>query len=334
MLGNFATRRAVVTAATVVASLLSLAGIGSAQAAPTTPQTTAAADTYVATTCQNRPVQVPVRWYFPAGNPSGLVWLQHGFMRSATNLDGLATAYAKQGLLVASTSVESISPSGCGVAYNLADNTAFIATMASVFGHGTDPGSALSQSLRRAEHSTGRTDVAIPKAMVFSGHSAGGEFVLTAANALRRTDPVDYRRLSGLMLIDPVNSFIGNNFHTAAVDLGRAGLPIRVISSPPSISNVGGQGTHWLEQTTRQRFLGAQLTTGVHIDVEGADTDILGIASELAVPRPRNGRVIRTLAPHWTADLVDRHPTVAYYPGGRYYDLLLRTNTVTTLPVG
>ncbi|MGV9713623.1 alpha/beta hydrolase [Gordonia sp. NPDC003424] len=311
---------------------MTLTGIGPAHAVPPTTPHVSAVDDHITTACRSRPIDVAVRWHFPAGTPTGLVWLQHGFTRSAKNLDGVATAYAGQGLLVAATSLDSLNPAGCAVAYNLADNAAFAATMATAFARGTDDDGALSRSLLRASRTAGRTDVSMPREMVFSGHSAGGEFVLTAADQLQMTDPAGYRRLAGLMLFDPVNSFVGNNFHAAAVNLGRARLPIRVIASQPSISNVGGLGVRWLEQTTQQRFLGARLTTGIHIDVEGADTDALGIASELAVPRPRNGRVIRTLAPHWVTDLITRRPTVAYYPGGRYYDLLLRTDTVTTLP--
>lgn len=134
-------------------------------------------------------------------------------------------------------------------------------------------------------------------------------------------------------LFDPVNSFLGNNFHTSARDLGKAGLPIRVIASQPSLSNTFGQGVRWIEQTTRQDFLGVALTTGIHIDVEGDSTNLIGIASEFAAPRSRNGRVLRRLATHWTADLFSGRRTAAYYPGGSYYTLLLSSDTVTTLPV-
>lgn len=303
----------------------------SSSAAPTSEVATA--DTTVTVACAGTPVPVRVRWYIPRSTPGGLVWLQHGFARSAQNLDGLAKAYAAQGLLVAGTTVDSISVTGCSVAYNVADNTAFVDAMASVFGAADHPNSALSQSLRRADALTHR-DVTMPSRMLFSGHSAGGEFVLTAANDLRRSDPAGYRRLRGLMLLDPVNSFLGNNFRAAATELGQARLPIRIISSPPSISNIFSSGVRVLEQQTRQPFLGAQLTTGVHIDAEGDSTDIVGIASELAVPQPRNVRVLRTLAPHWAADLISGHVTPAFYPGGNYYQLLLRTNTITTLPTG
>jgi acetyl esterase/lipase len=173
----------------------------------------------------------------------------------------------------------------------------------------------------------------MPYRMVFSGHSAGGEFVVVAADALRRADPVAYRRLAGLMLLDPVNSFFGVNFASAAAVLGAERLPIRVIASQPSVSNNFGQGVSVLQRTTRQDFLGSRLVTGIHIDAEGESTDLVGELSGLAAPRPRNGRVLRALATGWSSDMVADTVTATYYPGGRYYDLLLDTRTVTTLPV-
>ncbi|ROZ98971.1 alpha/beta hydrolase [Gordonia sp. OPL2] len=287
----------------------------------------------LATTCDHRPTSVPVRWYIPTGNPTGLIWLQHGFARTADNLRVLASSYADSGLLVAATSLDSVSVSGCGVAFNATDNTDFIRSLALTFAQGHRPHSAVEQSLSAAARVSGRPAPRVPDSLVFSGHSAGGEFALTAADAVRTGDPSDYPRLRGLMLFDPVNSFLGNNFHNSARDLGKAGLPIRVIASQPSLSNTFGQGVRWIERTTRQDFLGVALTTGIHIDVEGDSTDLIGIASEFAAPRSRNGRVLRRLAAHWTADLFSGRRTAAYYPGGSYYTLLLSSDTVTTLPV-
>ncbi|GAB86787.1 alpha/beta hydrolase [Gordonia rubripertincta] len=288
----------------------------------------------VATECAGKPVRVDTRWYFPAGRPTALVWLQHGFSRTAANLDAVARAYADAGFLVVSPTLDSVNLGGCAVAYNIADNAAFARTIGGVFGSGRDADSPLGASLVRARDAAHRPDVTMPYRMVFAGHSAGGEFVVVAADALRRTDPVAYRRLAGLMLFDPVNSFFGGHFASAAASLGADRLPVRVIASQPSVSNSFGSGVAVLEQTTRQEFLGSRLVTGIHIDAEGESTDLIGEASELAVPRPRNGRVIRTLATGWSSDMVAGTVTPTYYPGGRYYDLLLlSTRTVTTLPV-
>lgn len=287
----------------------------------------------IATECAGKPVRVAARWYFPPGQPAAVVWLQHGFSRTAANLDIGARAYADAGFLVVSPTLDSVNLGGCAVAYNIADNAAFARTIGGVFGSGQELDSPLAASLLRARDSAHRPDVTMPYRMIFSGHSAGGEFVVVAADALRRADPVAYRRLAGLMLFDPVNSFFGVNFATAAASLAAAGLPIRVIASQPSVSNNFGQGVSVLQETTRQEFLGSRLVTGIHIDAEGESTDLIGELSELAVPRPRNGRVIRALATGWSSDMVADTATPTYYPGGRYYDLLLETRTVTTLPV-
>ncbi|MEO9326973.1 alpha/beta hydrolase [Gordonia aurantiaca] len=285
----------------------------------------------VATECAGTPIRVAVRWYFPPGRPSALVWLQHGFSRTAANLDALARAYAAAGFLVASPTLDSVNLGGCAVAYNVVDNAAFAQTIGGVFGSGADTGTSLATGLRRARDAARRPDVTVPYRMVFAGHSAGGEFVVVAADALRRSDPAAYRRLAGLMLFDPVNSFFGTHFASAATSLGDDDLPVRVIASQPSLSNSFGSGVSLLQRTTRRRFLGAQLVTGIHIDAEGDSTDLVGELSELAVPRPRNGRVIRNLAIGWSSDMVTNSVTPTHYPGGDYYDLLVATRTVTTL---
>ncbi|PKZ65583.1 alpha/beta hydrolase [Gordonia terrae] len=318
--------------ATLAAMVLAGAAPPAARAAPGTGGPVVESSD-IATECAGKPVRVSARWYFPPGQPSALVWLQHGFSRTAANLDRVARAYADDRFLVVSPTLDSVNLGGCAVAYNIADNAAFARTIGGVFGSGRDPDSPLANSLVRARAAAGRTDVTMPYRMIFSGHSAGGEFVVVAADALRRADPVAYRRLAGLMLFDPVNSFFGINFASAAASLGADRLPIRVIASQPSVSNNFGQGVSVLQRTTRQTFLGSRLVTGIHIDAEGESTDLIGELSELAVPRPRNGRVLRTLATGWSSDMVADAVTATYYPGGRYYDLLLDTRTITTLAV-
>ncbi|WP_232715819.1 alpha/beta hydrolase family protein [Gordonia metallireducens] len=328
-------RRFRVSWVAALAAVIVLLGVAPAavRAAPATQQSVEVSSSPVATECAGKPVRVDARWYFPAGRPTALVWLQHGFSRSAANLDALAHSYASTGFLVVSPTLDSVNLTGCAVAYNIADNSAFARTIGGVFGSGRDEGSPLATSLVRAQKAAHRPDVTMPYRMVFAGHSAGGEFVVVAADALRRSDPAAYRRLAGLMLFDPVNSFFGAHFASAAASLGADRLPIRVIASQPSVSNTFESGVSILQRTTRQDFLGSRLVTGVHIDAEGESTDLIGELSELAVPRPRNGRVIHTLATGWSSDMVAGTVTRTYYPGGRYYDLLLSTATVTTLPV-
>ncbi|SDU60133.1 alpha/beta hydrolase [Gordonia westfalica] len=302
-------------------------------AAPAAPAPVVVSSSVIATECAGKPVQVAARWYFPPGRPTALVWLQHGFSRTAANLDSLARSYASAGFLVVSPTLDSVNLGGCAVAFNIADNAAFARTVGGVFGSGRDAAGPLGTSLVRARDAAHRPDVTMPYRMVFAGHSAGGEFVVVAADALRRADPAAYRRLAGIMLFDPVNSFFGTHFASAAASLGAARLPIRVLASQPSVSNTFESGVSVLQRTTRQEFLGSRLVTGIHIDAEGDSTDLIGEVSELAVPRPRNGRVIRALATGWSSDMVADSVTPTYYPGGRYYDLLLTTRTVTTLPV-
>ncbi|WP_188586101.1 alpha/beta hydrolase [Gordonia jinhuaensis] len=326
----------------------SLVGLGApASAAPTTvqPATSRPADgvsvarTTLVVQCAGAPLALPATWYLPSGTPRGFVWLQHGFARTAANLDAQARSYAEHSLVVMAPTISSFSASGCAIASNIASNSTFTEEMASVFAAGTDPTGALGISLHRAEAMAHRSEEPMPTTMIFSGHSAGGEFVLTTADKLRIDHPQQFSRLRGLVLFDPVASFVGDGFATAATDLananGKGGGPtIRVIASPPSPSNADGRGVLILSTSTHQAFLGTRLTTGIHIDVEGESTDILGIASELAVPDPRNVAVLRTLSNAWATDIFDGGFQSEYYPGGTYYDALISTHRATTLSVG
>ena len=125
--------RVTTTVLALLAALATLVGpttVGTAGAAPATTESTSVIDT----SCDGHPVQVPVQWYFPPSGtaPTALVWLQHGFLRSPSNLATMAKAYARNGFLVADTGLNSLNLAGCAVAYNIANNAAFARTIAKV----------------------------------------------------------------------------------------------------------------------------------------------------------------------------------------------------------
>ncbi|WP_436775833.1 alpha/beta hydrolase [Yinghuangia sp. YIM S09857] len=268
-------------------------------------------------------------WYFPAGTPKGTVWLQHGFSRSNNQLDDLARRYAEAGFVVFAPTLPSADLFGCTVS-NLGNNTAFLDNVADLFGKSADPGDKLGRSFADARAEAGRPGLALPQNLVFVGHSAGAEAVSYAANRLRTNYPSAFARLRGLVLLDPVNSFIGLNMANALNGLNTTDKPILAVSSPPYLANGNASGTVELTTDVHRPFLGVRLTSGSHCDAEGASTDALCTLPNGA-PQPANVTVLQTLAVNWASDFVQGTTSPAYRPGGTYLEPLRASGVVQYL---
>ncbi|MEU4317859.1 alpha/beta hydrolase [Nocardia fluminea] len=251
-------------------------------------------------------------WYLPPGTPRGLVWLQHGFARSSAQLADLATAFADDGYLVFAPSLPFFDLSGCTL-QNLSDNTGFLAHIAALFTTVDDPNGGLSTSLASAARSAGRTLSTLPADVVFVGHSAGAEAVAFVADHLRTTTPRTWARLRGLVLLDPVKSFLGDNTDRALAGIDTTTLPTLTISAPPSACNNLGAGTSAVQAHLHRPFVGVQLPHGAHTDAEGTSSDFLG-ETLCGHPDPINVATLRTLALGWTDDFFRSAITPAYYP--------------------
>jgi dienelactone hydrolase len=269
-------------------------------------------------------------WYFPSGSPRGLVWLQHGFARSNDHVTDLAGKYAGAGYLVFAPTLPSAHLLGCTL-QNIGNNTDFLNNVADLFGKASDPNDKLGRSLASAKAKAGRPDVTMPPATVFAGHSAGGEAVEYVAQRVRSSYPTAWSGLRGLVLLDPVKSFIGNNTDAALGTLDTTRLPILTISSPPYTCNNNGTGTQALQTRLHRPFVGVRLTTGAHTDAEGASTDSTGTLA-CGTPQDKNVAALQTLAVGWARDDFNGTRTADYYPGGAYYQGLLGAGTIQTLP--
>ncbi|WP_406316033.1 hypothetical protein OHA77_03290 [Streptosporangium sp. NBC_01639] len=266
-------------------------------------------------------------WYFPAGTPKALVWLQHGFVRANDHVADLATEYAEHGYLVFAPSLPSASIFGCTL-QNIGNNTDYLDNVADLFGKAADPADKLGRSFSDAKARAGRSGLALPSAMVFAGHSAGGEAVPYVANRLRTAYPQAFARLRGLVLFDPVKSFVGDNLGGALDGLKTTSLPIQAVSAPHGTCNNSGSGTSALQDRLDRPFLGVRLTTGAHTDAEGASTDGVGTLA-CGTPKAPNIAILQTLATNWSDGYLTGSPDPAYYPGGAYYDGLADIETLS-----
>lgn len=268
-------------------------------------------------------------WYFPATAPKGTVWLQHGFGRANDRLEDLARRYAAAGFVVFAPTLPSADMFGCTVS-NIGNNTGFLDNVADLFGKASDPNDKLGRSFADAAAKAGRPGLQMPAKFVFSGHSAGGEAVSYVANRLRTQYPAGFARLSGLVLLDPVNSFVGLNMANALNGLNNTNLPMHAISAPPYAANGQASGTRELTTDVHRDFLGIRLTSGSHCDAEGASTDTLCTLPNGA-PQAANVAVLQEFATIWAADDVNGTNTATHRPGGSRYESLRTAGAIQTL---
>ncbi|MFB8275944.1 hypothetical protein [Nocardia colli] len=293
-------------AVAAVALCLALATGPTARAEPATMHET------IAIPCAGTALPVPVDWHLPIGTPKGLIWLQHGFARSNTNIAGLGSAFAEAGYLVFAPSLPFINFAGCTL-QNLTGNTGFLGAIATLFATAQDPGSALAQSFSAAAAHAGRPELRLPGQYAFVGHSAGGEAVEYVAHQLHTDHPDGWGGLRGLVLLDPVKSFVGDNTDRALTDLDRTALPILTVSGPPSLCNAFGSGTNAVQSLLRRAYVGIRISTGVHTDAEGASVDTLG-SMLCGTPESVNITTLRTLALGWIGDYFTGSRSADYYP--------------------
>ncbi|WP_157122309.1 MULTISPECIES: alpha/beta hydrolase [Nocardia] len=252
----------------------------------------------IALPCAGTTLEQHADWYLPTGAPRGLVWLQHGFARADGNVAALAARLAGAGNLVFAPSLPFMNLSGCTL-QNLGDNTVFLDQVARLFATANDPTGPLATALATAAAQAGVTAPALPRQFVFIGHSAGAEAVEYVAHRLHAGAAQAWPNLRGLILLDPVKSFLGTNTDTALADLAPTALPILTISGPPGLCNNFASGTAALQTHLHRPFVGIRLTSGEHTDAEGPSSDGLG---ELfcGTPQPANWAMLERTTTTWT----------------------------------
>jgi pimeloyl-ACP methyl ester carboxylesterase len=239
-------------------------------------------------------------WYLPAGEPAALVLVQHGFTRRCANVDGTARRFMAGGAIAL-----------CLEASMTGGNPALAEALAAAIAGGlTAPGGAL-----------------LPDRVVVGGHSAGGLFASRVGWALAAAAP---QRLAGAVLFDPVS---GSGFTENLMAVSAAGeRPVLAVTANPGPCNAQNNAYPALRQLRadaqaagRDGFVGVQLTDrSTHVDVEGADTNRLGVrACAQGWPRRANTEALRTLAVQWALDAAAAVRTPAVYPGGGTLDALI-----------
>ena len=240
-------------------------------------------------------------WYFPnqSTEPVGLIYLQHGFLRSKTNVSALAVALAERtNSVVVAPTVTSNSFAAGGYWIN---GEPMQHAIASLF---TGDRAALAASASAAAGET----VTLPTPFVIAGHSAGGN--LAAAVAGFTTENGAVADLRAVIMFDGVDS--GGAIAAAATKLiGINDRPIYQIAAECALCNAFGSGTTALVGARPDRFVGVKLVGGTHVDAEGDSSGLLGWLV-CGRPLPRNIAAVQSIGAGWITDAFTGSHTGVY----------------------
>ena len=280
--------------ATVVGGLLA-----AAPAAPVAAATQQACSNYssASSTCVNTQLVIDgtshsVDWYLPNASASALMVLNHGFSRGCGNLRGTSKAIADKGVMVLCVN---------------GDMTAGNPELAADLG-----------DLLTARTLTPPSGRALPTRYLVGGHSAGGHF----ASALgARLDANGYGNLAGAVLFDPVAAE-GFTANLEAISDGGA-RQVLAVTARPSVTNLFNNA-HGALTSLANPYVGINLvwekyTLGIpvggscHIDVEGENTDLIGIAGAGCSANATQTARLRDFGSTWAKDLATGTRTAAYY---------------------
>ena len=226
----------------VAAGVLAAVVVGLAVGCEPTPPSPSKVTNTVAIACAATTYQTPTDWYLPSGTPRGLVWLQHGFTEDKEVWATYGQTLAADGFAAMATTLPTADIFGCTVE-NIGNNTAYLNNVAAMLAGGGTAGSAITKSWNDALSKAGRASMALPTKLTFVGHSAGGEAVTYVANRLRTAHAATFAKLKGLVLEDPVKSFIGDNMDASLTGLNGTTLPIYALASPPYSCNSNQSGS-------------------------------------------------------------------------------------------
>ncbi|WP_122818352.1 alpha/beta hydrolase [Nocardioides pantholopis] len=287
--------RTALAAVSAAAALVAATLVGAAPAA----HADAACNNYSSSssTCVNSTLSIAgtsysVDWYLPNGTASALMVFQNGFSRNCAHLRGSSKAIAEKGVMVLCIN---------------ADMTAGNPDLAAQVG-----------DLLKARTFAPPAGRPLPARYIAGGHSAGGHF----ASALgARLDANGYPNFAGAILFDPVAAS-GFTANLEAISDGGA-RPVLAVTARPSVTNLFNNSAEALVGLDNP-YVGIQLVwekyvAGIpvggscHIDVEGENTDVIGVVGAGCSANATQTARLRDFGSTWARDLATGTRTGAYY---------------------
>ena len=247
---------------------------------------------------------VNATWYFPNHDdpPVGLIYLQHGDLRTDTNLSALAQQLAVQTNSIVVAPTVSTNPFDPYYIWNEPIERAVAALFVG------DRSELTASASAAAGH-----PVTLPQQFVLAGHSAGGNLVTAVAGYLA-DEPRAAGSLKGVILFDSADD--GDAITGMATLTGANAVPVMLIAAPPCPCNGFGAETNTIINSAPDNFIGIMLVGGSHLDAEGATTDWLGILGCGPAPTPQNAAAVQTITAAWINDVFTGSQTGIYAPVG------------------
>lgn len=238
---------------------------------------------------------VDANWYFPAGVPQGVVYLQHGVLANGPMYSFTAAYLAEKtnSVVVATTLTSNLfAPDGFWLGGGPAQQG-----VAELFPGNRD---ALTASALAAgyAHRYGQKSI-LPTMFVLAGHSLGGTTVSGAAGfyAEAVTDGGIDNNLAGAILFDAT---AGTVLPAALEKLNRLQryVPLLEIGAPRNSFDM-------LTASRPQNFNGVVLNGGVHMDSMQGGNPVIEFVSHLfaGFPQPQNPPATQILAAGWINDM-------------------------------
>lgn len=223
---------------------------------------------------------VDADWYRPAGAPTGLVWVQHGYGSSKADVAAYAQELAgRTGALVVAPTLSSDASTACFMGSAATENA-----VGSLL---AGDRAALIASARAAGY-TGT----VPRPFVMVGHSFGGNFALTVGAAA----PADLRAVIVLDggSLDPTNA------QAVAALAALADKPVLTVASPPGTACKLNDLTPFIVASRPGQFVGVQLVGGNHLDTIGWSS-LAGILA-CGLPNLANVAAVQTISSQWVTN--------------------------------
>ena len=255
---------------------------------------------------------VPADWYFPNSGqpPTGLIYLQHGFLAGASLLSATAAYLAEKtdSIVVAPT-----------LTWNFFDIENYPlewpATGRAIADLFTGDRAVLNASAQAA----GFAGI-LPTRVVLAGHSAGGGLVAMVAGDMAELGTAG--NLAGVVMFDGVGTLSPMSRDLAKIPRS---IPVYNLAAEPSSWNWYGDADTRLAEVRPDMFTGVKITGGHHSDAMQSTSFALQFVAYLATgfSSPRDIRATKVLAAGWINDMFAGTRTAQLYDGdGSPLDIL------------
>ena len=252
-------------------------------------------------TLQIGDIEVPADWYFPdTDKPAGIIYLQHGFMATASFYSATAAYLAEKTLSIV------VAPT---LTWNIFDIDGYplmlSRTHRAVADLFTGDRAALNASAQAAGyHKT------LPSRLVLAGHSAGGGLAVGVAGYLADRDATG--DLAGVVMLDGVG--FGDHLSSDLAKIPRDIPVYNLAGEPYGWNDFGGASTD-LAEVRPGEFTGVLVNGGLHADAMQSSSPMIQFASYLATgfSKPWNVAAGEMLSAGWISDMLYGTHTARLY---------------------